>query len=176
MLGFSWAMIAGRKTEQKIVHLPAQSYEVVAADNPENPDFQLVFLLKYEETIYNLPSLPPKEKPALILYTQKQKNEDIIFANFVIDRKGEPLTWKQRIRKMYNVLVFLVAVVLMPISFCLWKNGFTGDKLLDGGFMIMLGYVFTFQFKGNKSLFMRFAYYFGRFLEIIGWLGIFIIE
>lgn len=90
-----------------------QSYEIFAGDNPDNSDFQLVIMLKYQDQVYHLSSVPPEGIPALTLYTQKQKNHDIIFADFTVKRGKEPLTWKQRLRKIYNVLAFVAAVTLL---------------------------------------------------------------
>lgn len=171
MGGFTWGMISGRKTLQKVVHIPAQSYEIFAGDNPDNSDFQLVIMLKYQDQVYHLSSVPPEGKPALTLYTQKQKNYDIIFADFTVKRGKEPLTWKQRLRKMYNVLAFVAAVTL-PIFYWLWDNGYTRENYMESCLAIAMGYAFTFQFKGNSSILMRFFYGFGRFLEIAGWLTI----
>lgn len=171
MTAFTWAMICGRKTIQKVVRIPAGSYEVFAGDNPNNPDFQLVILLEYQDQVYNLSSVPPDEKPALTLYTQKQNKYDIVFADFTVERNGEPLTWKQWLTKIYHALVFVAAVTL-PVFYWLWDNGYTRENYMESCMAIALGYAFTFQLKGNRSLFMRFFYGFGKFLEIGGWLTI----
>lgn len=171
MISFSCAMVIGRKTEQKVIHVPAQSYETLAMDNPYNSTFQLVYFLKYKEEFYNLSQLPPKENPALILYTKKPKDKDIIYADFVIEKRDAPLTWRQWLQKIYHVIVFVVAVSV-PILYSLWDYGYTEKNYMEPCFVITLSFAFTFTLKGNRSAPMRFLYYLFRFFEIFGWISI----
>lgn len=159
--------------KKEILYIPAGEYEIVVADNYTSPNTQIKYLLKYKNKIYFLSAIPPEGTPALIMYTSQREGSDITTASIAIDESAQPVTMERVMKKIRSRLVFTVAV-LLPIFYTLWNKGILNEDYSESCLMIIIAYAFSAFTQDSKILLQRCIYYFGRFLEIAGWLSIFV--
>lgn len=152
----------------EVLHLPANSYEIVADDRPSAPTVQLRYRLLYQDKIYTLSSTPPADKPALTLYAKISANQNQIFADITID-STEGSSFKLLFHLFYGIIVLAIALMLpwlIPLQDTYYA---LFEKLFPSSLLIIFGYLGYQTFKSGKDVLLRFLYWFTQFLSILGW-------
>lgn len=155
--------------KEEILHIPLGSYEIEVIDRPETPTVQLSYRLVYQGKGYIISTMPPNEKPALILHAKTQKDSDIILADIAIDTTKEPISIKQKFYQIYNVLVWIAAMTL-PISYKMYQDNYVAHNLMPNCMMVVLGYLTRSATRDSRSVLVRLIYWFAGFLEVVGWI------
>lgn len=163
-----WTICTRNRMTNEILHIPAGSYEVEIIDSIGTPAIQLSYRLVYREKGYFISTMPPKGKPALILHTRTQKKSDIMIADIAIDTINEPLSIKQKMYQLYNILVLLVALFL-PIAYVMYEKHYLTRNLMPNCIMIVLGHLTISATYNSRAILYRLIYWFAVFLEVAGW-------
>lgn len=164
-----WVICSRHQQTEKVLHIPAESYEIEAVDRIGTPAIQLRYLLIYQDKIYMISTLPPKGKPPLILHTKTQKNSDIILADIAIDTINKKLLAKQRLHQLHKILVLITALFL-PVSYMMYENRHLSQNLMPNCIMIVLGFLTISATRNSKPALYRLIYWFAVFLEVTGWI------
>lgn len=166
-----WVFFTRNRQLEEVLHIPAGSYEIKLIDRTGTPSIQLSYLLIYHGKTYILSTMPPEDKPALILHTRTQKNSDTVVADIAIDTTNKPVTAKQRLYQLHGSLV-LIAALFLPIFYVMYENYYLSQNLMPNCIMIILGYFTASTTRGSKSILYRLIYWFAVFLEMAGWITI----
>lgn len=164
-----WAICTHNQHKEEIRHIPSGSYEIEVIDRPATPAIQLSYRLVYQGKGYIISTMPPKEKPALILHIKTQKDSDIILTDIAIDTIKEPLSIRQRLYQIYNVLI-LIAAMTLPISYKMYQDSYIAHNLMPNCMMVVLGYLTRSATKDSRAVLVRLIYRFAGFLEVVGWI------
>lgn len=164
-----WTVCTHNQQTDEVLHIPAGSYEIEVIDRAGTPAIQLSYRLVYQGKGYIISTMPPKEKPALILYAKTQKNSDIILADIAMDTINEPLSIRQKIHKLHDILV-LFAALFLPISYQLYQNNYLTHNWMPNCMMIVLGYLTISATGSSRAILHRLTYWFAVFLEAVGWI------
>lgn len=163
-----WVICTRNRLRNEILHIPAGSYEVETVDRIGASTIQLSYRLVYQGKGYIISTMPPKGKPALILHTKTQKKSDIVIADIAIDVMNEPLSIKQKVYRLYNVLV-MIAAMFLPISYVMYEKHYLTHNLMPNCIMIVLGHVTISATYNSRVILHRFIYWFAVFFEVAGW-------
>ena len=163
-----WTICTHNRQTEEVLHIPAGSYEVEVIDRTGTPAIQLSYCLVYQGKGYIISTMPPSGKPALILHAKTQKNSDIILADIAIDTINEPLSIKQKMYQLHNILVLIVALFL-PISFEMYENNYLTHNFMPNCIMIVLGHLTISATRSSRAILHRLSYWFAVFLEAAGW-------
>lgn len=164
-----WTFCIRNQQIYEVLHIPAGSYEIEVIDRPGTPAIQLSYRLVYQGKGYIISTMPPKEKPALILHAKIQKDSDIILADIAVDTINEPLSRKQRIHQLHSMLV-LIAALFLPISYQLYQNNYLTHNWMPNCIMIVLGYLTISATRNSRAILYRLIYWSAVFIEASGWI------
>lgn len=163
-----WAVFRKNEKTEEILYIPEGSYQITAVDRTGAPSVQMAYCLMYQGKVYTLSTMPPEGTPALILYAKPQENSDVILADISIDTSRQPPSARQRLEQIHGGLV-LIAALLLPVFYEMYKGGSITENLLPYCIMILLGYLGSKTTKGSKSVLNSLIFWFAVFLEAAGW-------
>ncbi|MED9903032.1 MAG: hypothetical protein UFG06_02485 [Lachnospiraceae bacterium] len=159
------------RQREEILHIPAGSYELMAADRANAPTVQVNHLLLYQGIVYLLSTFPPEGKPALILHAHHRQNTDVITADIAIDNGNGPVSAKQALYTLHSLSALLIAL-LFPISYTLCRNGYAPANLFGAFLSILFGYFCSAALRNGGTLLIRLLHWFCIFIEVAGWIAI----